>query len=246
MQNQTILFIVIFILFSMLFLESGVAVEAVPGDSCAGTTSGTMRHIMGPELSSGGHMSICDGTVWHSVLSYENDGNLTSIGGLSCSTSDVLSFNGTEWVCAASGGGSSLWTESGVDSEIYYSSGNVGIGTSNPSQELEVSGDVLATSYLHSSDRRLKKEIKPIENSIAMLNAINGVMYRWIKSGQLATGVIAQDIQKVIPHAVHSDEKGMLSVDYDQLIALLIETAKEQQIKIDMLEKKVQDIENAK
>ena len=89
-------------------------------------------------------------------------------------------------------------------------------------------GNVTATAYFHSSDLRLKDKIEDIDNPFDLLNAIHGKHYVWKKDGVGAYGIIAQDVEKVMPDAVRTDsETGMKSVDYDQLIAPMIEAIKQ-------------------
>jgi len=85
------------------------------------------------------------------------------------------------------------------------------------------SGDVTA-----NSDSRLKKEVKPIENALDKVDAINGVTFSVIGGDDTRrTGVIAQDVQAVLPEAVHQDEDGLLSVAYGNMVGLLVEAVKE-------------------
>ncbi len=106
--------------------------------------------------------------------------------------------------------------------------GNVGIGVigAAPSQKLHVNGNILASSYLHSSDRRLKKDIRDIDNPFDLLDAIHGKHFGWKKDDKTEYGVIAQDVQSVMPEAVVESGDGFLAVEYDQLIAPVIEAVK--------------------
>ena len=81
------------------------------------------------------------------------------------------------------------------------------------------------------SDRRLKEDIEPLENSLDNILKLQGVSYDWInkeKYGQSQQiGLIAQDLEKVYPQAVVTDSKsGLKSVAYDHLVAPLIEAFK--------------------
>ena len=106
--------------------------------------------------------------------------------------------------------------------------------------DLQVDGDVVAFSTTISSDEKLKNNIKNIESPIEKIQKINGVNFNWNDGNKFSAGVIAQDIQKVMPELVSEVENlngndTHLAVNYDGLIGLLIETVKEQQKQIDEL-----------
>ncbi|MGN6539110.1 MAG: tail fiber domain-containing protein, partial [Mesorhizobium sp.] len=95
------------------------------------------------------------------------------------------------------------------------------------SSTIQTAGSVYAASFYHSSDRRLKKNITDIEDPFKILGGIGGKRYEWKKDGKHAYGVIAQDVEKVMPEAVSKNPQGYLTVDYDQLIAPLVEAVKQ-------------------
>jgi hypothetical protein len=85
------------------------------------------------------------------------------------------------------------------------------------------------TTWSASSDRRLKKEILPIEDGLNKVLKLNGVTYKYKKdkdSDPRKAGVIAQDVQKVLPEAV-TEQNGYLGVKYTELIGLIIESVKD-------------------
>lgn len=91
-------------------------------------------------------------------------------------------------------------------------------------------GPVLASAFTVSSDRRLKKDVKVLEDNMSRISQIAGVSYKYSDkkfTQKPQIGVIAQDVQKVYPEAVLEDEKGILSVNYAVLVAPLIEALKE-------------------
>ena len=113
------------------------------------------------------------------------------------------------------------------------SSGNVGIGITDPVEKMEVAGKVSATSFLFSSDRRLKKNIKPIAGLENILK-LQGVSFDWRESGSTSIGLIAQDVEKVLPVLASTNPAtGYKSIEYANLVAVLIEAVKEQQQQID-------------
>jgi hypothetical protein len=123
-----------------------------------------------------------------------------------------------------------------------YISDNTGIGTTNPTSKLTVQGDVLvsgvitSTDYNSASDINLKENIQPIENPIDKVLNITGVSFDWKEDGRSSMGVIAQEVERVLPELVSgSDSK---TVNYNGLIGLLIEVVKEQQQRINSLEER--------
>ena len=97
---------------------------------------------------------------------------------------------------------------------------------------LTVDGDVVAYS-----DRRTKENIKTIENSLDKVLSLRGVSYNRIDESDKAPkiGVIAQEIQEILPEVVFKQEDGMLGVSYGNIVGVLIEAIKEQQQQIDEL-----------
>lgn len=100
----------------------------------------------------------------------------------------------------------------------------------NFSDSITCSGNI--TAY---SDIRLKKEVSVISNPMDIVAGINGVKYTEIRTGKRRTGVIAQAVQEVLPEAVLEDSKGMLSVDYGNLVGVLFEAVKELKAEIEEL-----------
>ena len=146
--------------------------------------------------------------------------------------------------------------------------GNVGIGTTGPSYKLDVTGDVRVNTgalgvniapsatdgridasndivAFSSSDLRLKENIKPIENALEKVKSLTGVEFDWKPELKHAhgyeghdTGVIAQEVQEVMPTAIRTNDTGYLAVRYEKLIGLLIEANKELAARVEELESK--------
>ena len=116
---------------------------------------------------------------------------------------------------------------SGNNVEVAADSGNITLHAGSGYCQLVLNGSSLSCS----SDRRLKKNIEPLENSLINIAALQGVSYRWQKPGADANrhlGLIAQDVEAVFPDLVLTDaETGMKSIEYTGLIAPLIEAMKE-------------------
>ena len=105
-------------------------------------------------------------------------------------------------------------------------------------------GDFVAPGNVTAySDRRKKKNITQIENALYKVQSIEGVTFDRVDvEGPRQTGVIAQDVQAVLPEAVHELEDGTLTVAYGNMVGLLIEAIKEQQKQIDDLRQTVRTL----
>ena len=120
---------------------------------------------------------------------------------------------------------------------VLRSNGNVGINSSIPGEALDVNGNVKAVDFNSTSDIKLKDKVRKISKPLSKLDKIRGVSFEWKETKQKSMGVVAQEVEKVIPDLVRGDETK--TVNYNGLIGLLIECVKEQQIRIDQLEKKL-------
>ena len=128
-------------------------------------------------------------------------------------------------------------TSTGTELFRVHADGNIGIGSDSPSQKLDVAGTVKATDFDSTSDIRLKTNVQVIENPLDKVIQIEGVSFNWKENNKPALGVIADQVQKIIPELVHGDNPK--TVNYNGLIGLLIEAVKEQQIQIDELKSKL-------
>jgi hypothetical protein len=97
-------------------------------------------------------------------------------------------------------------------------------------------GRVTARDFLSLSDARFKQEIHLISNPDTVLSSIRGVRFKWKDSLKPDVGLIAQEVQKVLPEAVDGTLEGGLRVSYEKLIPVLIESLKHLQQRVDDLE----------
>jgi|GEM_PF-1809236 len=127
---------------------------------------------------------------------------------------------------------------------IYMTNQNVGIGTSTPIYKLDVSGDIRGTtvyagSTLLTSDARLKNVLQSWDNE----DQIDFVQFRWKNGSDTSNhfGYLAQDVQKVLPDAVHTDHEGMMSVNYDEVHSFKISNLEQ---KNSQQEQRIKELEN--
>ena len=128
-------------------------------------------------------------------------------------------------------------------SNVQHNSLGIGMAASATAGRIDATNDVVAYS---SSDIRFKENIKPIENALEKISKISGNTYDWKEENKIEhgyegndVGVIAQEIEAVLPQLVQTRESGFKAVKYDKLVALLIEGIKEQQKQIDELKSRL-------
>jgi hypothetical protein len=174
--------------------------------------------------------------IRNNYSSTQSDWNLGAAGG----TSGWGATNGNFIIRDDTTNSTGIEIEQGAGSNTAAlhidSSSNVGIGTSTPSSTLHVVGSILATADITAySDDSLKTNVQVIDDAVSKVEQLRGVTFDRIEDGSTSTGVIAQELKEVLPEAVHTDEQGVHSVAYGNVVGLLIEAIKEQQKQIDEL-----------
>lgn len=151
-----------------------------------------------------------------------------------------------------------IWSPStaGADGEILVSTGRtptwksissvIGTGFVTIDTAQTITGAKTFTAYTifsngagTSSDKRLTRSIKPIENPFEILEGLTGYRYTLISNNAKSAGLIAQDVEKVLPEAVRTDDEGYKSVDTYPIVAVLVETIKELKKEIEELKSKL-------
>ena len=110
---------------------------------------------------------------------------------------------------------------------------NIGGNYTQTTYKMRVTGTVAATHFDSLSDLKLKTNVKQIQNPIETVKKIDGVTFNWKEDNDPSMGVIAQNVEKILPEIVSGED--IKSVNYSGLIGLLIETVKDQQKQIDEL-----------
>jgi hypothetical protein len=133
---------------------------------------------------------------------------------------------------------------------VRFNSLGIGMAASATAGRIDASNDIVAFS---SSDIRFKENITPIENALEKISKISGNTYDWKEENKAEhgyegndVGVIAQEIEAVLPQLVQTRENGYKAVKYDKLVALLIEGIKEQQTQIHSLTLEIEKLKESK
>lgn len=116
-------------------------------------------------------------------------------------------------------------------------------GASNPSEQLRIGSDgniTAAGEITANSDEKLKTNIKTIDNALEKVLQLRGVEYDRTDREGHHIGVIAQEIEKILPEVVHGED--IKSVSYGNIVAVLIEAIKEQQAQIEELKKRLDNL----
>ena len=137
--------------------------------------------------------------------------------------------------------GATQWSSSNsVPNNIYYASGNVGIGTNTPTFTLDISGNVRSTgqmnapSFFSTSDYRIKSNIKLINQTVDELKPIEYDLL----GGSHDMGFLAHEVQEIFPFLVSGikDDTQYQSINYNGFIALLVKEIQKLKQRVDILE----------
>lgn len=192
----------------------GIGTSSPVRELQVGGFSGNPEICIGSGTSGNGTIAFGDGASgndpWRGYVQYQHSTDRM-----------VLGTANAGWLTLTSGGALGL-----------------NIVPTNTAGRFEASNDIVAFS---SSDKNWKKNIKNIDSPLEKLSQINGVEFDWIEDEPVHgnkgndIGVIAQEIEQVLPQIVQTRESGMKAVQYDKIIPLLIESIKEQQKQIEEL-----------
>lgn len=131
----------------------------------------------------------------------------------------------------------------GQDSINFVTPSGVGVNKRDPSEALHVTGNILASGTVNSaSDARLKTNVTTIENSLDLIANLRGVTYESISNHQQGMGVLAQELESVIPCLVNTDREGFKSVSYGNFAGLFIECIKELKDQIQKLQTEIEQL----
>lgn len=170
--------------------------------------------------SAAGTVPSSNAAIWQLLAEKGTNGNDGTDGndgtnGTTFTAGTGLTLSGTTLIC-----------DINTPSEVGLS--NLSNNGNNLSGSFTASGNI--TAY---SDERLKSNVETIPNALDKVLNVRGVTFDM--NSERATGVIAQELEKVLPEAVFDNKDGMKSVAYGNIVGLLIEAIKEQQVQINKL-----------
>jgi hypothetical protein len=221
--------------------RAGVATDVI-----GGIASVTSLFVNETGISTLGTVKISSGivTATSGVVTYYGDGSKLSNVAASISTNTT---NQAQFITYVTNTGPATGFGVTTTGLVFNPSSNsLGIGTTNPTSKLYVNGDVLvtgiitATDFNSASDIKLKENIQNIDNPIDKIIKINGVRFDWKIDNKPSMGVIAQNIEKVLPELVSGEDSK--TVNYNGIIGLLIECVKNQQGQIEDLNRRLDEL----
>ncbi len=219
----------------------------VTATTFVGTLTGTATSTTNIPNLTGDITSVNNATTLATVNS-----NVGTFGGTGAGTTITVNAKGlitgiTTFALAASGSSITVSDDTSTNATRYPIFEDVTSGTSssinvsstkltfNPS-----TGTLSATVFTSLSDETQKTNIRPVENATYIVSQMNGVYYDWVDSHNAGSvGVIAQEIEKVLPEVVTTNDQGLKTVSYGNIVGVLIEAIKEQQVRIEELERKL-------
>jgi hypothetical protein len=151
-----------------------------------------------------GYLYVGQSSTYGGGIAYNGDGSPAFAGG---ETSDAITF---------------FRRSNGTDTEVFHYSYNA--------DTVNFNGDIVA---YHSSDKRLKTNILPIESALDKIDKLGGYTFDWVPTEEVHSnegtdiGVIAQEIEEQFPELVTTRENGYKAVKYDKLVAVLLQGIKE-------------------
>ena len=198
-------------------------------------------------LSNIGNGSLSNSSITITAGTGMSGGGTPSLGGtVTLTNAGVTSNVAGTGVAVSAGTGAvtiSIGQAVGTSSNVQFNALLVGAGTPPTTAGLiRATNDVIA---FYGSDERLKENITPIENSLDILKQINGYYFDWKEMPGVHEneghdiGVIAQEIDAVLPEIVTTRDNGYMAVKYEKLVALLIQTNKELLNRVEALEAKI-------
>jgi hypothetical protein len=169
-------------------------------------------------------------------------GAITTTGTLSAGATTVTSLgagSGTITTTGTLSAGAATVTSLNAGSGTITTTGGLSARTSNTLNNLSINnGTCTGVDFIATSDRRVKNDIQTISNALDIVNGLRGVYFTRIGQTKQAVGVIAQEIEPLLPQVVYTDSEGLKSVSYGNMVGVLIEAVKALSDRLEKIENK--------
>ena len=229
------------------YLQSSGSLHIAPGNGLLGTFTST-RFDLGTRTWTGygsnpsGKMNV-EVNGGRAINIYNTAENYASLSFIDSQSNGAQSAT-IEW---SSGSGNPFKITNMGNVPIYIlDSGNVGIKkTTGISYALDVTGDIRASAdVIAYSDKRVKKDIKTIDNALEKVTKLRGVSYKRsdVPDNKTKIGVIAQEVKEVLPEVVSKDEQGLYAVSYGKMAGVFIEAIKDLKTEINELKQEIKEL----
>jgi hypothetical protein len=238
--------------------------------STVGTTPNLTLESASRDVTVHGDLTVAGDSIKHSggnaIITLAANGQAVGAGygagGSSFGTDGSLSA-GSNITAGADGSGANIIAYGGAANErMMYDAGNhvINFRDSSGATMLNLGGDatteyaldvangsdninkVRAAAFVTYSDESLKSDVKSMNTALDTVMSLEGVEFTWKDSGERDFGFIAQDVQSVLPKAVHTADDGVQGVDYSRLTSVLVEAVKAQQVQIEDLKKVISNL----
>lgn len=204
----------------------------------ADNTGGTVSYLGKVKVDWAGNENVI---VWlRGGTTYYTDGIIIPNGNTGSYTDGASNSSVTVTVASLAYG--SPTAGYGVAKGTYRADMEVNNNSKNYEGDYSVSGAVIANAFQYNSDRSLKKNITTIESPLTKILKLRGVTFNWKKDNSPSVGLIAQEVETVFPELV-TENQGIKSVQYGNLVAPLIEAVKDQQKQIEKLNTRIKTLE---
>jgi hypothetical protein len=218
-------------------------------------TAGDARYVLVAGDTMTGALTTTTLNATTAVISgIATGGNLISVNNITANTGDIIAKTGQVVVGTTGGTNGTLRLQAGIGNITGYvefwgltaRQGYIGYATTGaalnyiseaPTPAHSFTGSITSNSNITAfSDIRVKRDIQLIPDALEKVKSLRGVTFeRTDLNSARQTGLIAQEVQSVLPEAVLEGEDGMLSVAYGNMVGLLVEAVKAQQKQIDAL-----------
>ena len=220
-----------------------------------GNTSGTAGGLTGTPNITVGSVTAASGAFSGDVsvggtLSYQDVSHIDAVGIITAQQGIQVLANGIHVTGIVTVGSATSITDGAISATRFHgdgsnltgidattltdSGGNIKV-QANPGGVV-ITGVATATDFDSTSDERLKTNIQVVDGALDKVNRLRGVSFEWKESGEPSYGVIAQELESVLPEPVHGDDPKR--VNYNGIIGVLIESIKELSARVDELENK--------